>query len=282
VAGKEETGHFLYIGYEYCQDENGIYINQNEYIRTMDHGSISPHRASQKHDQLNGKELTSLRQLVGKINWIVHGTRPDKAFAMIDLSTKLKNGKVEDLLSAMKVVRGLSQTETKIWFPQLSNNVQHYKLVLYTDASHANICEGTGSVGAYILFLSDTEKSCPIDWHASKIKRVVRSTLVAETLSLQQGFEAAYYISRILREMLGVDVPIQAVVDNKSVVESVYSTRMVNDKRLRIDIAALKENLGKDFDVKWCPGHEQLANVMTKHGTSGYQLLDILQSGKIY
>ena len=98
-----------------------------------------------------------------------------------------------------------------------------------------------------------------------EIKRVVRSTLAAETLSLQQGYEAAYYISQILREMIGVELPIQAVVDIKSVVESLYSTRMVHDKRLRIDIAALKENLGSNFDVKWCPGNEQLANVMTKH-----------------
>ena len=39
--------------------------------------------------------------------------------------------------------------------------------------------------------------------------------------------------------LCGVELPITAYVDNKSLVESIYSTSLVDDKRLRIDIAAL-------------------------------------------
>ena len=56
---------------------------------------------------------------------------------------------------------------------------------------------------------------------------------------------------------------------------------MVEDKRLRVDIAAIQESLKfHDItDIHWIPGHLQLANVMTKQGASGFQLLKVLQSG---
>lgn len=45
-------------------------------------------------------------------------------------------------------------------------------------------------------------------------------------------------------------VPITAFVDNKSVVEALKSTQMVDDKRLRIDIAAIKEIKNNNVLVK--------------------------------
>lgn len=76
-------------------------------------------------------------------------------------------------------------------------------------------------------------------------------------------------------------VPITAFVDNKSVVEALKSTKMVDDKRLRIDIAAIKEIKNNNVLVKWIPGKVQLANCLTKRGADGMQLLNILQTGKM-
>jgi hypothetical protein len=193
VAGKVEANNFRYIGFYFKQNRNGITIDQNEYLNELETGLISTNRASQKLDSLNQKEQTSLRQLVSRLNWAVQGSRPDMAFEMISLSTKLKNGTVDDLLQARKVIRSLKQTEAIVHFPQLSQNME-WRIVLFTDASHANICQGTGSVGAHVAFLVDKSGACcPIDWQANKIKRVVRSTLAAETLSVQEGHDSAYY-----------------------------------------------------------------------------------------
>ena len=153
--------------------------------------------------------------------------------------------------------------------------------------SWENINEGTGSTGAYIVWLMDnTGQCCPIAWNAHKIKRVVRSTLAAETLGLEEGLEASYYYREMLASILGVKprtVMIEAYVDNKSIIEAILSTRLVEDKRLRVDVAAIKESL-QLHDVKkiqWVPGHLQLANPMTKQGASGFNLLKVLQSGKM-
>ena len=88
------------------------------------------------------------------------------------------------------------------------------------------------------------------------------STLAAETLRLPVGFEAAFYLRSLIHEVLSVTVPIEAFVDNKSVVEVVHSTKMVDDKRLRLDIAALigeSLSIGDLHALTWCPGEQQLA-----------------------
>ena len=84
-----------------------------------------------------------------------------------------------------------------------------------------------------------------LTWHSNKIKRVVRSTLGAETLSLCDGLEDAIQHRALLKELLNVnnfDLRILAFVDNKNLVESIYSTSLVENKRLRNDIGVIKEN----------------------------------------
>ena len=89
-------------------------------------------------------------------------------------------------------------------------------------------------------------------------------------LSLEEGLEASVNYRQMLEDILGIkskSLQIEAYVDNKSVIEAILSTRMVEDKRLRVEVAAIQEL--------------QLANMMTKQGASGFHLLSVLQSGKM-
>ena len=127
---------------------------------------------------------------------------------------------------------------------------------------------------------------CTINWSATKIKRVVRSTLAAEMLSLQEALEDGIYIRKIVTTLLNqpeATIPIIAYVDNKSVVQSISSTKLVDDRRLRVDIAAIKQSLGRSEirDVIWICGEDQLANCMTKRGASSHKLMDILLHGQM-
>ena len=78
-------------------------------------------------------------------------------------------------------------------------------------------------------------------------------------------------------------IPIVAYVDNKSVIEAVYSTKLVNGKRLRVDIAAISEPLARNEinDIKWCPGKIHSADCMTKRGATGYNLMNVLKEGRL-
>ena len=283
-AGKVAEEKFHYVGFHMHQTKEGITLDQNQYVKNISIDKIAPIRAGQKHYDLNQKEHTLLRSLAGKLNWAVQGTRPDLAFQLVNMSTKFKSGLVMDLLEAIKAVKHLKDGECQVFFPDIGLS-DSWKIVLYSDASHANLNDGVSSMRAYIIFLvGNNKKCCPLSWNGNKIKRVVRSTIAAETLSLQEGIEDAIYLRDIIRQLTKAsELPIIAIVDNKSVVEAVHSTKMVDDKRLRIDIGAVKQSLEKREiqAVKWCPGNFQLANCMTKRGASGLQLLSVLHSGSL-
>ncbi len=93
-------------------------------------------------------------------------------------------------------------------------------------------------------------------------------------LALQEGIEEALYFKGIIFQLYGRGAddnwpPVRVYVDNKSVTQAVYSTKLVDDKRLRLDVACVKDVLSRDIlGVQLIPGQLQLANCMIKRGAS--------------
>ena len=82
--------------------------------------------------------------------------------------------------------------------------------------------------------------------------------------------------------MPGRSQPIDAFVDHKGLVEAVASTKLVADRRLRLDIGALKQMLESDVrNILWVPGEKQLANCLTKKGAGSGALLGCFQEGRL-
>ena len=142
---KKETLNFNYIGFKVAQNRDVIVLNQSNYATDIQNITIDPNRAQNKQSSLTSEEQTKYRQLIGQINWAVQGNRPDMAFELIDLSTKLKEGTIGDLSRAVKVVKRLKDIRSVISFPNLSNKVNDWKIVVFTDAALCNINNGTAS-----------------------------------------------------------------------------------------------------------------------------------------
>ena len=141
------------------------------------------------------------------------------------------------------------------------------------------------SSSGYVIFLVDSSLNCsPLGWKANKIKRKVRSTLAAEALALENAMEHAIFLRELLKEMCVIfyDIPIIAWTDSNNVHKSVHSTSSVEDYKLRLDIACIKENMLKEnIVVKWCRGEQMLANVLTKKGASADSLLTVISNGTL-
>ena len=129
----------------------------------------------------------------------------------------------------------------------LSNKDSNWKSLVFTDASFCNINNVNGSTAGYIVRLMDCHgKCCPLSWHGNKIKRIVRSAVAAEALSLQEGLESVFYYRKMLEEIWGIStktIPITAYTTNNSVIAAVYSTKLPVDKRLSLDIPAINQSL---------------------------------------
>ena len=282
-AGKLVKNSFRYIGFDVSQTKDGVLLDQNKYVDKIEPITVDEKGLQNKDIPLTKSQHTALRSLAGSLNWAVQGTRPDLAFELTEISMKFKKGLLKDLFRAQKTLRQLKMDKCQIMFPNMGPS-DEWRLVVFTDAAHANLCDGVSSMGSHIVFIVGRFGFCaPVAWNGRKIKRVVRSTIAAETLSLQEGLEEAIYVRAILQEVkLGENMPVVAYIDNKSVVEALYSTKSVDDKRLRIDLGAIKETICKDnVIVKWIRGDLQLANSMTKRGASAKELLTTLYNGKL-
>ena len=82
--------------------------------------------------------------------------------------------------------------------------------------------------------------------------------------------------------MNNFDLLILTFVNNKNL-ESIYSTGLVKNKMLRIDIGVIKETMRIKIvkSVSWCPGSIQIANPLTKLQAQSNLLKTIMKSGKI-
>ena len=286
-VGKSEVNSFLYTGFQIQQGKRGITLNQSDYVSRIDIPVLDAARLLEKESDLEPKELTTYRMMVGSTNWVSRASRPDLCFDMVHLSTKFKGGKVQDLKDARKVLTNIVQNDASIMLSNVGS-LHEAELWLYTDASFGNLNDGVDSTGAYILLLVNPKNgSCaPLDWKSNKVKRVVTSTLAAETLSLYAGLDAAIAMREQLQAMLGIDhnLFIRALVDNKSTVDTIHAAiSLTTEKRLRKEIGAIKQML-KDNQlkqVKWVPTQHMLCDALTKKGVNSLRLMKAMQTGKL-
>ena len=285
--GHQADGVFKYIGLEVSQSKDGIIMSQNEYLKSVQPIPVSAGRASQKNGDCNEEEIKNLRSIVGQVGWLSTHTRPDMSYEVLELSCVMSNPKVENLIQANKCIKKMGMVECNLKFPDLGD-LKKVELVALSDASHANLPDGFSSAGGFIVFLvGENGNSCPLAWEAKKIRRVVKSTLAAETLAASDAVDSCYYLGSMLSEILfnvhGRNViPITCYVDNYSLFENVHSTKNVNEKRLRIDLAALKELVKEGLvSLKWLESCRQLSDCFTKRGVNTYKLIDIIEKGKL-
>ena len=155
------------------------------------------------------------RSLVGQLNWLAAHTRPEISYDTCELSVSFSKARVENLLRLNKLVDRVTKDGMRLHFPRLKA-LDTCTIECYTDASFASLPDG-GSQGAFIIFLTDVRgQCCPICWQTRKLRRVVKSTLAAETMALIEGAEAAVYMNNIIGSIMGSFLKINCYVDNKS------------------------------------------------------------------
>ena len=223
-----------------------------------------------------------LRSKLGQLNWLANVSRPEISFDVCFLSSNQKGGTVSDLQSVNKIIPRVQSNPSFITFPVL--DVDSLKVCVYADASFNSLPKG-GSQGAQLVLLRDKFGNCsPIGWNSSRLKRVVRSALGAETLAFCDGCELAFYIAHIISTLMHLQpsVTVDAITDSQSLYEALGSTKQPSNHRLRVEINALRDMVdGGDISVRLVKGAKQVSDPLTKKGASDKLLLDVLQRGKL-
>ena len=283
--GKEECKSFKYLGLHVLHKTNDIELRQGDYVDALTPIIINKEGRAD-NESLTESEKEQLRSKIGQLLWITSQTRPDISFDVSNLAINFNKATVKNLLEVNKAISKAKSDSLGLTFQRLTGPIS---ITIFTDAAFGNLQDG-GSQGAYLIFLTDEEKRCNlVSWQSKRIKRIVRSSLAAETLALSEGIDAALFISTLYNEIIhGPNnakqypaIPITAYTDNKSLYDALKSSKFVIDRRLRIDIGALRELVARRNvkEIAWIDNTKQLADALTKRGSSTDKLKDVLRNG---
>lgn len=274
VVGSEFNTPFKYVGLNVNKTDETIVIDQYSYIEHIDEVNVADR--INKSRALNATEQREYRGICGQLNWVASQTRPDLSFEVCRLSTALNGATVDELIQANKAARKCKQHSVSIKFPRLQKPLH---LEAFCDASYANLKDGSSQGGMIIFLKGKNGKISPLSWASRKIKRVCRSTLTAETMALLEVSETCFWLSHIINELLNDSLETTEIfTDNKSLFEAAHSTTSVEEKRLRVDLAAIRQSISrKEFILRWIDTKHQLADALTKQGADSTKLLDTLK-----
>ena len=191
-----------------------------------------------------------------------------------------------DLKDAIKKMSKVKGESTRMKFPDLGL-LKDWMLVGYSDASLKSMPDRVVSVGGHVVLLvnKSTNRACILCWRSRQLRRVVHSSLGAESLSLLELLGDIFYIRKILCQMLGMrasKIPGIALVDSKNLHESVHNIKPVDDRRLIDTIVEIKQAVALDKtvqEIRLVPGEMMIADGLTNKNGFCEELMRVLQHG---
>ena len=84
------------------------------------------------------------------------------------------------------------------------------------------------------------EQSCLVNWHAKRLRRVVRSTFVGETLIASEALDEVIYTAEIWSDIGNGMVRTTLRTDSRSLYDHVHLKGSCKEKRLAVELNALK------------------------------------------
>ena len=198
----------------------------------------------EKDSEVTAQEKHQIRSKVGQLLWIAHQSRPDLLFEVNSIAVNIKQSSVKDIININKLIIKAKSSMMSLKYQYLGDN--ELSLMVFSDASLGNLKDGGSQGGYLILLVGDDGMFSPIWWSSRKIKRVVRSTLAAETLSMADAIDVAIFIRTLYAEINTGKVdskllPLVCVTDCKSLFDAVRSNKFVTEKRLRVEISGITD-----------------------------------------
>jgi hypothetical protein len=140
------------------------------------------------------------------------------------------------------------------------------RVVVYCDASFANAEGYRSQLGFAVLMVDDDNNANLVHYGSQRCTRVARSVMAAELHGLIVGFDNALLVSEMVSEILGRKVRTDAIIDSKTVFDTVTRLSNTLEKRLRIDAYALQESHrnGELTALLWIPSAQNVADALTK------------------
>jgi len=163
--------------------------------------------------------------------------------------------------------------------------LERTKLFVFVDGSFANNQDLSSQIG-YVIILATENATSPyeenvfqirgnlIHWSSTKSKRVTRSVLASEIYGMVGGVDMAFAIKSTLDMILvRLDIPpipIVVCTDSFSLYECLVKLGTTTEKRLMIDVMALRQSYERRelAEIRWIHGQDNPSDSMTKKNSN--------------
>ena len=145
-------------------------------------------------------------------------------------------------------------------------DLDNCRLMLFTDSSFANTDKGKSQLGFVVILADKSGKGNILHYGSTMSKRIARSVLAVELLALVHGFDQAYVVQDMLRQITGKTIDIDAFIDSQTLFNLVAKHSNPLERRLLIDVNALRQShrKGELRNVAWIPTGQNVADGLTK------------------
>ncbi|KAI0992084.1 hypothetical protein K3495_g16102, partial [Podosphaera aphanis] len=152
------------------------------------------------------------------------------------------------------------------------------KLYVFVDASFANNADLSSQIGFVIVLANEIKQENHkfsingniVHYSSTKSKRVTRSVLASEVYGMVGGVDMGYAIATtinlIFSQLKLPDIPMIVCTDSYSLYECLVKLGTTKEKRLMIDIMALRQSYERRelYEIRWINGLDNPADAMTK------------------
>lgn len=243
-----------------------ITLDGDEYLDSLILMKIPVGKRDQK---LSESEAKDFRSVAGCVGYIANAFRPELAYECSMLGRKFFSPTIEDAHVANDTIQWAKDNRYNLVFKKGFCE----SLSVFCDSAGPG---KKGTQGGRLVALTDTLGnfvSSFVFWESRKVKRVCKATITGETLSAGEGHETGLWIQQMWFELTGKMIPIRIVVDSEGVLKNSGTTKLPLQKRLRIDMSALRKGLKRgEFLKTWVPIKANISDQMTKSNPRGSEL----------
>ena len=176
-------------------------------------------------------------------------------------------------------------------------DLDHTKLFVFVDGSFANNKDLSSQIGYEIILANETTNASYeensfdlrgnlIHYSSTKSKRITRSVLASEIYGMVGGVDMAIAINTTIKmivSQLGFPAPpIIVCTDSYSLYECLVKLGTTKEKRLMIDIMAIRQSYERRevTEIRWINGQDNPADAMTK-GTPNKALEKFIDTNQL-
>ncbi|CAE7354948.1 unnamed protein product [Symbiodinium sp. KB8] len=282
-----EATDFSHCGVRVVQHEDFSFsLNHSEFCEDLKQIPVP-----REERPMSESEMSQVRAVLGSIQWRVYQSGPQHASKLGYLQSLCATRDSSVIPAVNKLVREVhSSKHVSVGIQQLGPcDPSELSLVCWSDAALANRPD-LGSTGGYVVaFMTQasidrgTGRLNLASWHSSKLSRVARSSLAAETQALSDAEQELMFTRLQWRELQGDTINLSKsfestrktagylVIDAKAVYDTLMKGQIASagyslrDKYSALELQALSQHIQEqETTLLWCDSDHQLADGMTK------------------